>query len=119
MAAGLTHIIVSPLYFSQWIGYGAVLVTVAALQGIGAMALVAGPPHRLFYWAGVVGNGAVVLLWAITRTVGIPFLGPAAGEVLPVGWPDLLATLIELALIAHLVVLLVKFSELKKEPLVE
>ncbi|HSJ53953.1 MAG TPA: hypothetical protein VLC52_09420 [Anaerolineae bacterium] len=119
LGAGLVHILVSPIYFAQWIGYGAFFVTVAALQAIGAMALVAGPPHRFFYWAGVVGNGAVVLMWAITRTVGIPFVGPAAGEVQPVGVPDLLATVIELALIAHLVVLLSKFGDLQQQPLVE
>lgn len=119
LAAGLVHIFVSPLYFAQWIGYGAFFVTVAALQGIGAMALVAGPPHRFFYWAGIVGNGGVVLMWVITRTVGIPFFGPAAGEVQPVGVPDLLATLIELALIVHLAVLVTRFGELKQQPLVE
>lgn len=119
LAAGLVHILVSPLYFEQWIGYGAFFVTVAALQGIGAMALTAGEPHRFFYWAGIVGNAGVVLMWLITRTVGIPFFGPAAGEVQRVGLPDLLATLIELALILHLAVLVIKFGELEKEPLVE
>ena len=119
MAAGLVHILVSPVYFAQWIGYGAFFVTVAALQGIGAMALTAGRPHRFFYWAGIVGNGGVVLMWVITRTVGIPFFGPAAGEVQPVGVPDLLATLIELALIVHLAVLVTRFGELNEQPLVE
>ena len=119
MAAGLVHIVVSPLYFTQCIGYGAFFVTVATLQGIGAMALTASEPHRFFYWAGIVGNAAVVLIWLITRTVGIPFFGPAAGEVQPVGVPDLVATLLELALIAHLAVLVAKFGELKKEPLID
>ncbi len=119
LVAGLTHVVASPVYFDQWIGYGAVIVTVGALQGIGAMALVAGPPHRFFYWAGIVVNGLVALLWVITRTIGIPFFGPAVGEVWPVGLPDLLATLLELAIIAHLFVLLVRFEELRQEPLVE
>jgi len=55
----------------------------------------------------------------ITRTVAIPFFGPAAGEVLPVGVLDLLATLFALALIAHRTTLLAKFPELEKEPLAE
>lgn len=119
MAAGLVHILVSPLYFAQWLGYGVFFVTVGALQGIGAFALLGARPHRMFYWAGLVGNSIVVLIWLITRTVGIPFFGPAAGELEPVGLPDGLATIIELALIGHLAVLLGKFGELYKEPLVK
>jgi hypothetical protein len=119
MAAGLVHILVSPVYFAQWIGYGVFFVTVGALQGIGAFALVGARPHRIFYWAGLVGNSMVVLIWLITRTVGIPLLGPAAGELQPVGLPDGLATMIELVLIGHLAVLLSKFGQLTKEPLVK
>ncbi|MDD3827835.1 MAG: hypothetical protein GX597_02025 [Anaerolineaceae bacterium] len=119
LAAGVVHILVSPIYFAQWVGYGVFFITVAALQGIGGMALVGGSPRRFFYWAGVVGNAGVVLLWVITRTLGIPFFGPAAGEVQPVGLPDLVATLIEVALIGHLLVLLTRFGELEQQALLE
>ena len=55
----------------------------------------------------------------LTRTLGIPFFGPAAGEVQPVGLPDLVATLIEVALIGHLLVLLTRFGELEQQALLE
>lgn len=118
-AAGLTHMFVAPLYFEQWVGYGAFFVATAVLQVMGAMALAVGPPSRFLYWAGIVGNGFVVLLWTVTRTAGIPFVGPAAGQVQPVGVPDLAVTLVEVVLVVHLAVLLRAFPRLDARPLVE
>ena len=40
------------------------------------------------------GNAVVVATWVVSRTVGLPF-GEFAGAVLPVGFPDSLATIFE------------------------
>lgn len=48
------------------------------------------------------GNLAVVALYAVTRTVGIPLFGPQAGEVEAVGAVDLATLGAELALVACL-----------------
>ena len=56
--------------------------------------------------AGLLGNGAIVGLYLVTRTVGIPLLGPAAGVVEAVGWGDLVSKFAELGLIVCLLRLL-------------
>lgn len=60
---------------------------------------------RALYMLGILGNAAVVTLYLITRTVGIPFFGPGAGEVDKVTALGLISKAIELALSAVLVVL--------------
>jgi hypothetical protein len=55
---------------------------------------------------GIVGNLALIALWAWTRTIGIPFVGPGAGEVEPVSALDVVAKVVEGGLIALLIVLL-------------
>jgi hypothetical protein len=55
---------------------------------------------------GIAGNIAIVTLYVVTRTVGIPWFGPHAGDVEEMGVIDLLTTLTEVALIGVLIVLL-------------
>ena len=58
--------------------------------------------HRSLLLLGAVGNLAIVVLYALTRTFGIPFLGPHAGEVEGVAPLGLTATASELALVVAL-----------------
>ena len=51
---------------------------------------------------GVAGNSAIVLLYLLTRVVGIPVFGPEAGEVEGVGTIDLCATASEAAMVVAL-----------------
>jgi hypothetical protein len=115
---GLIHMLALPLYFEQWLGYGVFFFSVAVIQVVYSMALAVNPPNRLLLWAGIAGNAAIIALWAVTRTVGIP-LGPMAGEVLPVGLLDGLAQILGVAQIVHLAVLLHQFDRLGGRPLVE
>jgi hypothetical protein len=119
VVAGLIHLVMGPVYFEEWLGYGAFFFAAAASQILFAMLLAAYPPHRSLLWAGILGNAAIVALWAVTRTLGIPFFGPQAGMVQPVGIVDLAATLVEMALIAHLAVVLRTEDRLDRRPLVE
>jgi hypothetical protein len=119
VALGLSHFLATPLYFDQWLGYGVFFFTVAVLQVMHSMALGVNPPSRALLWVGMVGNASVVALWTITRTVGIPFFGPMAGEVLPVGFLDGLAQILEVTQVVHLAVLLREFDRLGDRPLVE
>ena len=67
--------------------------TVAVAQVVwGAVALVSAP--RWWLALGALGNAIVVATWVVSRTVGLPF-GDLAGAVLPVGFPDSLATIFE------------------------
>jgi hypothetical protein len=116
---GVIHVLLTPVFFQQWLGYGVFFFTAAALQVFYSMVLAVNPPNRLLLWAGIAGNALTIALWAITRTVGIPLLGPMAGEVLPVGVPDAASKFFELAQIAHLAVLLRFFDQLGDRPLIE
>ncbi len=117
--AGMIHMLMGPVYFEEWLGYGAFFFGAASAQILFAMILAAYRPNRLVLWAGILGNAAIVALWAVTRTVGIPFFGPQAGVVQPVGVPDALATLIEVALIVHLAALLDRLPHIEHRTLVE
>jgi hypothetical protein len=77
--AALIHVVVCPEHFREGIIYGAFFAVAAGCQ-LGWAALVAGRFARWMAPAGLVGNATIVLLWMVTRTVGIP-LGPEAGEV--------------------------------------
>jgi hypothetical protein len=47
---------------------------------------------------GIAGNLAIVVLYLLTRTVGIPFFGPEPGEVEGFGFVDVCATASELGI---------------------
>jgi manganese oxidase len=106
LIAALTHTWVMPEHFREWWGYGSFFLIVAAAQACYGLVLMRWRGRSLLL-LGVVGNLSVVSLWAVTRTVGIPFFGPHAGAVERVGAVDLLATVAELALVTVLLAALV------------
>jgi hypothetical protein len=53
-------------------------------------------PTRRLLLAGVAGSLALIVLWAYTRIVGVPF-GPGGGATEPVGALDVIASVAELA----------------------
>ncbi len=97
LAAALTHLWVTPEHFGEWWGYGAFFLVAASAQGLYAPLLVR-RHTRTVLLAGIAGNLAIVLLYLLTRTVGIPFFGPEAGEVEGVGFVDVCATASELGI---------------------
>jgi hypothetical protein len=56
-------------------------------------------PDRLVLSIGVWGNAAVLVLWGVTRTVGLP-IGPETWRPEAVGAPDVVSCLCELAVIS-------------------
>lgn len=96
--AGIVHAMVGPEHFSQDLLYGAFFAAAAAAQ-LGWSVLAAVRPHPPVLLAGVLGNGAVLCLWMLTRTVGVP-LGVAAGQRESVGMLDVVCGLLELGVIA-------------------
>jgi len=63
------------------------------------------PGWKLLLLAGGIGNLAIIGMWAVSRTVGIP-LGPETGEVEGIGALDLVCTASEATLVVVMVVLL-------------
>jgi hypothetical protein len=93
-AAAGTHLAVMPDHFRQsWI-YGSFFAVVAPLQ-IGLAWRVLARPRRAELSAALAFSVGVVLLWAITRFVGVP-VGPDNGATEELGVLDIFATLAEL-----------------------
>ncbi len=105
LIAALAHFWVMPEHFAEWWGYGAFFLVVACAQALYALLLLRERSSRLL-WAGLLGNLAIIVLWAWTRTVGIPFFGPHAGEVEDIGAIDIVSKVVEALLIAVLAMLL-------------
>jgi hypothetical protein len=87
LGAGLVHAAVIREHWSERAVYGVFFAVVAAGQlgwGLAALARDRAPfPGRV-----AAANGALIALWALTRTVGLPF-GPDAGTPEAVGAADL------------------------------
>ena len=96
-AAGLIHAGVAPHHFAAGTVYGAFFVVSAIFQFAWSGIVVA----RDAQWTapiGLLGNASIVLLWVVTRTLGIP-LGPETGLVEPVGVLDLLCGACEIGVV--------------------
>lgn len=120
LTAALIHAMVMPEHFREWWGYGLFFFAVALAQSIygtglvlrawgicrtGAYQYVWKHHAQTLYIAGVVGNIAIVALYAITRTGGIP-LGPEAGEIETFSTISITSQVLEIALVGCLMLLL-------------
>ena len=95
--AAVIHFVVIPGHWEEYWAQGLFFIVAAIAQLLWALWVVIAP-SRLIYLAGAAGNAAIVALWVITRTAGIP-AGPSAGEREAVEFADTLATAFELVLI--------------------
>ena len=105
-AAALVHLWVAPQHLQEWWGYGALFLATAAAQMIFAAGLLRSPGQP-FLLAGVAGNLSIVVGYVVTRTVGVPFVGPHAWHPEGVGPLDVAATASEMALVVVVITLLV------------
>src|SRR5215204_6617713 len=97
LLAGLLHLWVTPEHFEEWWGYGAFFVVAGAAQILYAPIVLLIPTRIVLLW-GITGNLAIVMLYLLTRTVGIPLFGPEAGEVEGFGFVDVCATASEMGI---------------------
>ena len=107
LLAALIHLWVMPEHFEEWWGYGTFFLISAVAQGAYGAALLRWPRRPLLL-LGIGGNVSIIVLYLLTRTVGVPFFGPHAGEVEGVGVVDLFATTSELALVVALLGVLLR-----------
>lgn len=103
-------------HLAEWWGYGFFFLFAAAAQFVYGLILIVQPWNydetggrrdggryaRHFYRAGIAVNTFLIVLYLITRTVGIPFLGPSAGETEPFTPVGVATKLIEAALVVVL-----------------
>jgi len=107
LLAGLIHLWVTPEHFEEWWGYGAFFLVAAAAQ-ILYVPIVLLLPTRMVLLGGIVGNLAIVVLYLLTRMVGIPLFGPEAGEVEGFGFVDVCPTTSEVGIAVALGVALLR-----------
>jgi FtsP/CotA-like multicopper oxidase with cupredoxin domain len=104
LVAALIHLWAMPVHFEEWWGYGAFFLVAAIAQGLYSVSVLRWPT-RLLFLLGIGGNLAIILLYLLTRAVGVPF-GPHAGEVEAIGLLDAGATIAETGIVFTLVTLL-------------
>ena len=107
-AAAFVHGGVIATHFEEYWLFGLFFVAVAILQAAWGAWIYKDPrPNRL--WLGAVGNLLVVLVWAVSRTAGLP-IGPEAWHPEAVGFADVMATLDEVGISAMALGLLARPS---------
>jgi len=104
MATALIHFAVIDQHWAVYWLYGAFFILVGSAQLGWALAITA-VPGRWLLWAGVAGNALVVITWIVTRTVG-DLVGPAATTPERAGFGDLVATVIQVLIVAGCLALL-------------
>jgi hypothetical protein len=101
--AAAIHASATGPHFEQSPLFAGAFAAMAVAQG-GWMILIFVVPSRRRYLAGAWLNGAVVLIWLVSRTVGLP-VGPDPWVAEPVGAMDATATLAELLAVVGSLVL--------------
>lgn len=104
-------------HLAEWWGYGLFFLFAAAAQFVFGLVLMVRPWDydptggrrdgsryaRPVHLAGAWANGFLVVLYLVTRTVGIPFFGPEAGQAEPFSAIGLVTKAVEAALVFILV----------------
>ena len=101
--AGVVHAAVIPEHLQEWPAAGVFFAGVTVAQ-LGAAALVRARQGRALLALVAAASAGLLVLWAWSRTVGMPF-GPEAWEPEAVGLADIASGLLELATVAVCVAL--------------
>lgn len=118
LGAGAIHGALVRGHFEQWWGYGLFFALAGLAQLLVGLALLTEAVNpkdggsrwetalRWVYVIGIVVNVGLIALYLVSRTTGIPFFGPAAGEVEAVASVDVVTKVLEAVAVAALVALL-------------
>ena len=87
------HFAVVPDHLDEYLPFGLFFIVLGFAQVALGLAAIIRPSQRLFAWAAF-GTLAVLALWVITRTVGLP-IGPDAGQPEAMGVTDVCAAVLE------------------------
>jgi FtsP/CotA-like multicopper oxidase with cupredoxin domain len=101
LGAAAIHAAVMPQHFQEYTLFG-VFFLVTALGQAGLAAALLYSPSRWLAIVGIEGNLALVALWLISRTVGVP-IGPDPWRAETVGVADTAATMLELIAVWNLI----------------
>ncbi|HMG42387.1 MAG TPA: hypothetical protein VK611_13700 [Acidimicrobiales bacterium] len=102
VGAGVIHFAYAPVHLDEELSHGIFFLVTGWLQlALAAGLVLRARPQRLWLGATAAVNLAVVAVWVVSRTVGVP-----GSEKEGVAFPDVAATLLELTAVAAAVVLL-------------
>jgi hypothetical protein len=97
-AAGFVHAMVAPQHFQEGLTVGVFTLAITVGQFTGVVAGL-NRPSRALWVATAAGNAAVLLIWALSRTTGLP-VGPEPWTAEAVGLLDLACGAYEVAIVA-------------------
>lgn len=106
LGAAAIHFAVAPSHLREYLPFGAFFVIVGCAQVVCAVQLAARPTRRLALLMAA-GSAALVGLWVVSRSVGLPF-GPTPGQPEEVGLADAICVILEMLSIVLLLVLAVR-----------
>lgn len=124
MLAAALHGGVTGAHFTEWFGYGVFFLVATVTQFVwGGFLLLRHFEARSaqndshprvgssrmevpYYRAGLAGNLAIAAMYLVTRTIGVPGVGPAAGEVEAWDTFGVITTVLELLLSGLLMLML-------------
>jgi hypothetical protein len=114
LLSGGIHASVSGEHFREAFIFGA-FFTVAAAAQVAWGILLLHRPSRALLALEAIGNAAVIALWTITRTVGLP-VGPEQWRSEAIGTLDVVSTLFEVVIVVMAVTLLVRNAPRRRGP---
>ena len=97
LGAGALHAAVGPVHFREAAIFGVFFAVTFVLQAAWAL-LVVTRPSRALLTAGAAANAAIVLVWLLSRTTGLP-LGPEVWEPESITALDALTTALEVTIV--------------------
>ncbi len=104
-ASSFIHAAVIADHFDYWVPFGLAFAIATGAQAAWVALVYRAPLDRRYLIAGALGNGVLVAVWGISRTVGLP-VGPQPWTPEPVGGADVFSTLDELMAVVLIVVVL-------------
>lgn len=106
LATAGIHFAVMGEHFREHVAFGLFFSLVAWFQALWALGVVVSPTRPLLA-AGLVVNAAVVVIWVVSRTAGLP-IGPEPGTAEPAAFLDVLSTVLEIGIVVATAILLAR-----------
>jgi hypothetical protein len=106
LATAGIHFAVMGDHFREYVAFGIFFAVVAWFQSLWALGVVVSPTRSLLL-IGAIVNALVVVVWLVSRTIGLP-IGPDPGIAEPAAFLDVLSTVLEVVIVASIATLLVR-----------
>src|SRR5438105_15227647 len=94
LGAGFIHLVVAPEHLREYIPFGVFFLAVGSAQIVLAIELIIRPTRKLTLMMAA-GSAALVALWFVSRSVGLP-IGPTPGTPEDIGLTDVICNILEL-----------------------